>query len=94
MRQPGGGEQTGSSTAIAVSTPFTLTEAAKFELLVAVILLVVKIVWDQSQQEALYLVALLAGLTDVDAITLSMSQHARGGGAEQFATIAIKLGAA
>jgi uncharacterized membrane protein (DUF4010 family) len=88
----GGGQQTSGSTAIAVSTPFTLTQAAKFGLLVAIILLVVKIVGDQSRAEGLYFVALLAGLTDVDAITLSMSQYARDGGADQVAAIAIIIG--
>src|SRR6185369_7895198 len=73
---------------IAVSTPFSLTQAVKFGLLFAVILLLVKIVGGLGRQEGLYLVAGLAGLTDVDAITLSMSQYARGG-SSQIATIAI-----
>lgn len=71
------GKSNGGSATIAVSTPFTLTQAAKFGLLFAVILLLVKIVGDRSQPEGLYLVALLGGLADVDAITLSMSQYAR-----------------
>ncbi|HEV8388620.1 MAG TPA: MgtC/SapB family protein [Dongiaceae bacterium] len=75
---------------IAVSTPFSLTQATKFGLLFAVILLLVKIVGDLGRQEGLYLVAALAGLTDVDAITLSMSQYARGG-AVAVATIAIVI---
>jgi uncharacterized membrane protein (DUF4010 family) len=81
------------SADIAVSTPFSLTQAAKFGLLYAVILLLVKIVGDLERQEGLYLIAALAGLTDVDAITLSMSQHARGGGAAEVATIAIIIAA-
>ena len=64
---------------ITVSTPFTLTQATKFGLLFAVILLVVKIVGDLDLPGGLYVVAALAGLTDVDAISLSMAQHARGG---------------
>jgi uncharacterized membrane protein (DUF4010 family) len=79
----------GSSTQIAVTTPFSLTQAVKFGLLYAVILLLVKIIAAQNLQEGLYLVALLAGLTDVDAITLSMSQYARGGGGAEVATTAI-----
>jgi uncharacterized membrane protein (DUF4010 family) len=75
---------------IAVSTPFTLTQAAKFGLLYAVILLVVKIVSDLELEAGLYVVAALAGLTDVDAISLSMAQYARGGAA-QVATIAIVI---
>jgi uncharacterized membrane protein (DUF4010 family) len=73
---------------IVISTPFSLTQAVKFGLLYAVILLLVKIVGGLGRQEGLYVVAALAGLTDVDAITLSMSQYARGGSV-QVATIAI-----
>jgi uncharacterized membrane protein (DUF4010 family) len=75
---------------IAVSTPFTLTQATKFGLLFAVILLVVKIVGDLDLPGGLYVVAALAGLTDVDAISLSMAQHARGG-ATLVATVAIVI---
>lgn len=75
---------------IAVSTPFTLTQATKFGLLFAVILLMVKIVGDLHLPGGLYVVAAVAGLTDVDAISLSMAQHARGG-ATVVATIAIVI---
>lgn len=86
-------EKGSRSTQIAITTPFSLTQAVKFGLLFAVILLLVKIIGAQNQQEGLYLVALLAGLTDVDAITLSMSQYARGGGGAGVATIAIIIAA-
>jgi uncharacterized membrane protein (DUF4010 family) len=79
---------TGKSGEITVTTPFTLTQAAKFGLLYAAILLVVAIVADQDIEGGLYVVAALAGLTDVDAITLSMAQYAQGG-ATQIATVAI-----
>jgi len=75
---------------IAISTPFTLTQATKFGLLFAMILLVVKIVGDLDLPGGLYVVAALAGLTDVDAISLSMAQHARGG-ATLVATVAIVI---
>jgi uncharacterized membrane protein (DUF4010 family) len=88
-KKAGEGEKDSGSASISISTPFTLTQAAKFGLLFAVILLLVKIIGDQSREEGLYLVALVAGLTDVDAITLSMSQYARSGGAAEVATIAI-----
>jgi uncharacterized membrane protein (DUF4010 family) len=91
-KKAGEGEKDSGSANISISTPFTLTQAAKFGLLFAVILLLVKIIGDQSREEGLYLVALLAGLTDVDAITLSMSQYARSGGAAEVATIAIIIG--
>jgi uncharacterized membrane protein (DUF4010 family) len=80
------------SADIAVSTPFSLTQAVKFALLYGAVLLLVKIVGNFERPEGLYLVAALAGLTDVDAITLSMSQYARGGGM-QIATVAIIIAA-
>ena len=83
----------GGSADIAITTPFSLTQAAKFGLLYAVILLVVKIVGDLNREEGLYLVAALAGLTDVDAITLSMTQYARGGGAMPVVVAAIVIAA-
>lgn len=95
-RQPQGAaavEQNAASTDIAISTPFSLTQAAKFALLYAAILLLVKIIGDLEHREGLYLVAALAGSTDVDAITLSMSQYARDGHAEKIAAIAITIAA-
>ena len=56
--------------------PFSLTEAAKFAAFFALVLLVVKGVELNFPGEGFYLVAMLAGLTDVDAITLSMAAHA------------------
>jgi uncharacterized membrane protein (DUF4010 family) len=78
----------GGSAAIAVSTPFSLTQAAKFALLYAVILLLVKMAGELEREEGLYLVAAAAGLTDIDAITLTMSQYAHSG-STQVATVAI-----
>jgi len=84
-------DQNGGSADIAVTTPFSLTQAAKFGLLYAMILLLVKIAGDLDRQEGLYVIAALAGLTDVDAITLSMSQYARGGGAVPIVISAIVI---
>jgi uncharacterized membrane protein (DUF4010 family) len=64
---------------VALKNPFSLTEAAKFGAFFAIILLVVKIVQTRFPGQGLYMVAGLAGLTDVDAITLSMSEYARKG---------------
>ena len=83
----------GGSADIAITTPFSLTQATKFGLLYAVILLIVKIVGDLNREEGLYLVAALAGLTDVDAITLSMTQYARDGGAMSVVVAAIVIAA-
>ena len=59
--------------------PFSLTEAAKFGAFFAVVLLVVKLVQQHFPGEGLYVVAAIAGLTDVDAITLSMAEYAKAG---------------
>jgi uncharacterized membrane protein (DUF4010 family) len=75
-----------------VKNPFSLTAAAKFAAFFAVVLLAVKIVQDNFPPSGLYAVAALAGLTDVDAITLSMSEFARSGEA-QVAVIAIVIAA-
>lgn len=79
---------------LVITTPFSLTQAVKFGLLYAAILLVVKIVSDVWTGGAgLLLVAAVAGSTDVDAITLSMSQYARDGGAASIAATAIVIAA-
>jgi uncharacterized membrane protein (DUF4010 family) len=79
---------------LTIATPFSLTQAVKFGLLYAAILLLVKIVSDAwTGGGGLLLVAALAGSTDVDAITLSMSQYARDGGAAAIATAAIVVAA-
>jgi uncharacterized membrane protein (DUF4010 family) len=91
--QAAANDRTAASTDIAVNTPFSLTQAVKFGLLYAAILLLVKIVGGLELREGLYLVAVLAGSTDVDAITLSMSQYARDGGAARIATISIIIAA-
>jgi uncharacterized membrane protein (DUF4010 family) len=64
---------------IEVKNPFSLTAAAKFAAFFAVVLLAVKIVQEYASASGLYAVAALAGLTDVDAITLSMSEFAKSG---------------
>jgi len=67
-------------------------DAAKFGALFAVVLLVTKFVQAHFPPSGLYAVAALAGLTDVDAITLSMSEFAQSGDA-QVAVIAIVIAA-
>lgn len=56
-----------------VTNPFSLTEAAKFAALFAVVLVAVKIAQEHFPVSGVYAVSALAGLTDVDAITLSMA---------------------
>jgi uncharacterized membrane protein (DUF4010 family) len=67
---------------VVLKNPFSLTSATKFGLLFAVVLLVVAGVERYSPGRGYYLVAALAGLPDVDAITLSMVGLARGGGVD------------
>jgi uncharacterized membrane protein (DUF4010 family) len=67
---------------IALKNPFSLTSAVKFGLLFAVVLLVVALARRYFPGQGYYVVAALAGLTDVDAITLSMAALARDGGTD------------
>ncbi len=67
---------------IAFKNPFSLTSAVKFGLFFAVVLLVVGLARRYFPGQGYYVVAALAGLTDVDAITLSMAALARDGGTD------------
>ena len=59
---------------------------------VAAVQLIVKLGQEYLPQSGVYTIAALAGLTDVDAITLSMAQDARGGGgAMHTAVVAIAV---
>jgi len=75
---------------VPLRNPFSLTAAAKFAAFFALVLLVVELVEAYAPGRGLYFVAALAGTTDVDAITLSMAQYARGGDA-QLAVHAITI---
>ena len=59
-----------------LKNPFELGPALRFALLLAVILLLVEAGRRELGDVGVYLVALLSGLTDVDAITLSLSRSA------------------
>jgi uncharacterized membrane protein (DUF4010 family) len=82
----------GAAGSVQVVNPFSLTQAAKFAAFFAVVLLAVKIVEEHFPPGGLYAVAALAGLTDVDAITLSMSEFAKSGEA-RIAVIGIVVAA-
>jgi uncharacterized membrane protein (DUF4010 family) len=69
----------GRAREVPLKNPFSLTEAAKFGAFFALILLLVKLVQVYLPGKGLYMVAALAGLTDVDAITLSMAEYAKTG---------------
>ncbi|GAB2913217.1 MgtC/SapB family protein [Rheinheimera gaetbuli] len=68
--------QAPQQSAVKVTNPFSLVAAIKFGALFAVILLLVKLTEQYAAAEGLYLLAAVAGMTDVDAITLSMAQYA------------------
>jgi len=76
---------------VPLKNPFSLTSAMKFALFFAVVLLVVKGVQQLAPGKGLYLVAVLAGTTDVDAITLSMAGYADQSGEARVAVRAITL---
>jgi len=74
-------ERAPKAETVRLRNPFSLTEASKFAAFFAGVLLVVKFVQIRFPGEGLYMVAGLAGLTDVDAITLSMAEYAKSGDA-------------
>ena len=69
-----------------VKNPFELTSALLFGVAFAVVILVSTFARDTFGDAALYVAAALAGLTDVDAITLSTASLARDGLDLQLAT--------
>jgi len=80
-----------ASQQLAVRNPFSLTAAIRFGALFAGVLLVVKLAERYAPEQGVYVVAALAGSIDVDAITLSMADAARGndGFAQAAAAIVI-----
>jgi uncharacterized membrane protein (DUF4010 family) len=66
-----------AADSLEVKNPFSLTSAMKFALLFAAVLVAVAVVRRYAPPAGLYLVAGVAGLTDVDAITLTMANDAR-----------------
>jgi uncharacterized membrane protein (DUF4010 family) len=75
-----------ASNQLSVTNPFSLTAAAKFAAFFAVVLVAVKLAEQNLPPGGVYTVAAVAGLTDVDAITLSMAELARSGAAQIAAT--------
>jgi uncharacterized membrane protein (DUF4010 family) len=77
---------------VPLRNPFSLTAAVKFGLLFAAVLLLVKLVQLYFPGGGVYILAALAGLTDVDAITLSMADYARSN-PTQVAALAVVIAA-
>jgi uncharacterized membrane protein (DUF4010 family) len=80
-----------AATAMPVQNPFSLWAAMQFALLFAVVLLLVKLAEHYAPGQGLYWLAALAGLTDVDAISLSLADYASRGQSLDVAAIAIGI---
>jgi uncharacterized membrane protein (DUF4010 family) len=88
-------QRTSEGGDIKLANPFELGPAIKFGILYAVILIVAKAAQFYFQDAGLYAAAAVAGLADVDAITLSMAElaGAEGGVAIPTAARAVVLAA-
>jgi uncharacterized membrane protein (DUF4010 family) len=90
----GGGPATAAGDVL-LKNPFSLVAAGKFALLFGAVQLLLKLAQTYLPQSGTYVVAAVAGLTDVDAITLSMAQQAKAqADAMATAVLAILLAAA
>ena len=79
-------QRTDEEGEVAFSNPFELGPAVKFGLLYAVILLVSNAAQTYLGNTGLYLSSIVAGLTDVDAITLSVAELSRTAGGLTLST--------
>ena len=86
-------QRTDEGSDVEVTNPFELGPAIKFGVLYAVILVVAKVAQFYFHDAGVYVASALAGLTDVDAITLSMAELAgtKGGVALPTAARAVVL---
>jgi uncharacterized membrane protein (DUF4010 family) len=75
-------QRTDEEGEVSFSNPFELGPAVKFGLIYAVILLISKAAQMYLPTAGVYLASIVAGLTDVDAITLSMAELSSTGGLE------------
>jgi uncharacterized membrane protein (DUF4010 family) len=62
---------------VELTSPFTLAPALKFGIFFAIILALVKVADVYLSSKGVYLVSLISGFADVDAITVSLSQLAK-----------------
>ncbi len=72
-----GRQAAAAAAAVPIKNPFSLVAAGKFALLFAGVQLLLKLGQEHLPQSGIHAIAALAGLTDVDAITLSMAERAR-----------------
>lgn len=79
---------------VPLSNPFSIMPAVKFGLLYAVIVLITRFISITAGDSGVYIVSVLSGMTDVDAITLTMSNLSRNNPDKLHqATVAITLAA-
>jgi len=86
-------EAAAATANLPLKNPFSLSSAAKFAALFTAVELAVKLAQTHWPEQGFYAVAMLAGLTDVDAITLSMAQFAKAGGDPRVAAASIAIAA-
>lgn len=87
--------ETATSTQnLQLENPFDLSTAIKFGAALALIMLLTHLLQDWLGQTGVYLLASISGVTDVDAITLSLSQLVNNGVTAQLAATGILLAAA
>jgi uncharacterized membrane protein (DUF4010 family) len=82
------GQHTGQGSEVKLANPFELGPAIKFGILYAVILMAAKAAQFYFQDAGLYAASALAGLADVDAISLSMAELAGAAGGVVTSTAA------
>lgn len=90
------GDASTGSEEVRLTNPFELSQALKFGAFFALVLLVADLAQKLFGNSGLYISALLAGLTDVDAITLSvaqLTQHQLQPLAHDTATVTITIAA-
>jgi len=81
------------STSALATSPFEIVPALKFGLLLAAIMLATEAVRALIGEQGLWIVSLVAGLTDVDAITLTLARLARDSVGDNTAVVGITLAA-
>ena len=84
-------QRTAEESEVKLSNPFELGTAIKFGLLYAAVLVIAKAAEFYFQDAGLYVASALAGLTDVDAIALSMAELSNAGGSIAIPTASVAV---
>jgi uncharacterized membrane protein (DUF4010 family) len=80
-----------STNEMKIANPFQLSQAIKFAVLLTVVLLLERVLTEHFGEAGLYVLAAIAGLADLDAITLSVAKNANVSGEVMSGVIAILL---